>query len=127
MFRAIDSRTADTPLVYTAMPGQSPIISGGQRLEVTWKPYRDGTLQADLPNDLTFDQLFVDGRRQHMARWPDYDPKAQYFQGFSANATAPQRVARWSSPTGGFVHAMHRSLWGDMHWRITGKTADSER
>jgi len=122
VFSAADSGTADAPVVYAAMPGQSPIISGGQRLELAWKPYRDAVLQADVPKGLVFDQLFVDGRRQHMARWPDYDPKAQYFQGFSANCTSPQRVGRWADPAGGFVHAMHRSLWGDMHWRITGKT-----
>ncbi|MDC0935087.1 PDZ domain-containing protein [Pirellulales bacterium] len=123
VFSAIDSRTADTRVVYTAMPGPSPIISGGQRLELMWKPFRDGIAQADIPNDLTFDQLFVDGTRQPMARWPNYDPKTQYFQGSSADATSPRRVNRWSNPTGGFIHAMHRSLWGDMHWRITGKTA----
>ena len=126
VFTAVDSGTADAPVVYTAMPGQTPIISGGQRLDLDWKPFRDGILQADVRDGLAFDQLFVNGERQHMARWPDYDPEAQYFQGFSAECTSPDRVARWADPAGGFVHAMHRSLWGDMHWRITGKSEDGE-
>jgi len=126
VFTAVDSGTADAPVVYTAMPGQTPVISGGQRLDLAWKPYRDGILQANVPVGLAFDQLFVNGERQHMARWPDYDPEAQYFQGFSAECTSPERVAHWADPVGGFVHAMHRSLWGDMHWRITGKTEDGK-
>ncbi len=126
VFSAADSGTADAPVVYAAMPGQTPIISGGRRLDLNWKPYRDGIFQADVPKGPSFDQLFVDGKRQHMARWPDYDPEAQYFQGFSAECASPQRVAGWAEPAGGFIHAMHRSLWGDMHWQITGKTDDSK-
>ena len=33
-------------------------------------------------------------------------------------------MARWSDPAGGYIHAMHAALWGDMHWRILGKKAD---
>lgn len=126
VFTAADSGTAGAPVVYAAAPGQSPVISGGRRLELDWHPYRDGIMQADVPRDLECDQLFINGERQPMARWPNYDPRAQYFQGFSADATSPKRISRWSNPAGGFVHAMHRNLWGDMHWKITGKTKDNK-
>jgi len=126
VFTAEDSRTAEAPLVVTAMPGEDAVVSGGQRLDLAWKPYRDGIVQAGVPEGLSFDQLFVSGQRQQMARYPNYDPDAQYFQGFSADCTSPERVKRWSNPAGGFLHAMHRSLWGDMHWRITGKTDDGK-
>jgi len=125
-FTSDDARSADAPLLITAERGASPVISGGVRLELAWHAYRDGIFRANVPNDMSFDQLFVDGQRQPMARWPNYDPTAQYFQGFSAQCTAPARVASWSQPAGGFLHAMHRSLWGDMHWKITGKTNSQE-
>ena len=121
-----DSGKAGAPIMYAAVSGKTPIISGGQLLNLDWVPFRDGIMKADLPKGLVFDQLFVDEKRAPMARWPDYDPSAQYFQGFSAECTSPGRVARWADPTGGFVHAMHRSLWGDMHWRITGKIDGGE-
>ena len=70
------------------------------------------------------DQLFVNGQRQHMARYPNYDPQARQFNGSAADAIAPERVARWADPAGGYIHAMHAALWGDMHWRILGKKAD---
>lgn len=28
------------------------------------------------------------------------------------------------NPEGGYVHAMHTALWGDMHWEIKGKNED---
>jgi len=126
VFTADDSGTAAAAVVYTSTPGEEAILSGGRRLQLAWEPYRDAVVRAKVPNGFTFDQLFVDGKRQHMARWPDYDVKAQYFQGFSADCTSPQRVERWARPAGGFVHAMHRSLWGDMHWTITGKLQDGK-
>jgi len=126
VFTAEDSGTAEAPVVYAAMPGEEAILSGGVRLDLEWKPYREGIVQAKVPEGFASDQLFVDGRRQPMARYPNYDPGAQYFQGFSADCTSPDRVKRWADPAGGFVHAMHRSLWGDMHWTITGKTDDGK-
>ena len=51
-------------------------------------------------------------------------PTARQFNGSAADAIAPERVARWSDPAGGYIHAMHAALWGDMHWRILGKKSD---
>ena len=70
------------------------------------------------------DQLFVNGQRQHRARYPNYDPNARQFNGSAADAIAPERAARWADPAGGYIHAMHTALWGDMHWRILGKKVD---
>ena len=123
---AADSGTAEAPITYTAAPGAVVILSGGEAVRLDWKPYRDGILRADVPDGFTSDQLFVNGERQHMARFPNYDPDSQYFQGFSKECTSAERIKRWADPTGGFVHAMHRSLWGDMHWRITGKKSEGE-
>ena len=121
---AEDSGTKDASITYAAADGATVVLSGGQRVQLDWTPYRGGILQAAVPKGFTSDQLFVNGERQHMARFPNYDPEAQYFQGFSPACTSADRVNRWSNPAGGFVHAMHRSLWGDMHWRITGKKGD---
>lgn len=118
------SGTADCPVVYQAYKDETPLISGGTRLSLKWEPYRDGIMKAQVPVGTTSDQLFVNGERQHMARYPDYDPKAQYFDGFAADAFSPERAARWSNPKGGYIHAMHPSLWGDFHYVITGKDAN---
>ncbi len=121
VFTAEDSGARGAPVIYRSAEGQDVIISGGKKVDLEWKPYKNGIMQAGVPDGFTSDQLFVNDKRQHMARFPNYDPDAQYFQGFSARSTSTQKVKEWSDPAGGYVHAMHRSLWGDMHWRITGK------
>ena len=121
MLTSADSGTADAPVTIRSAEGKMATISGGERLQLKWSPYRGGIMRAEVSKGFTSDQLFVNGKRQHMARFPNYDPSAQYFQGYSAESTSTDRVKRWANPTGGYVHAMHRSLWGDMHWQIVGK------
>ena len=108
-------------LVLRAYPGENPAISGGVLLTADWKPYRDGIMQAKVTPSLPIDMLIVDGNIRHLARYPDYDSTAVRFNGTSADATSPDRVKTWKNPAGGFLHAMHRSDWGDFHYRITGK------
>lgn len=123
-FTAADSGTADAPVVYAAAPGERPVLSGGLRLTLEWKPHRDGIWRATTPAGLELDQLFVNGTRLPMARYPDFDPGVRHFNGYAADALDPVRTARWANPAGGYIHAMHQHEWGDMHWRITGRKAD---
>jgi hypothetical protein len=128
VFTPEDSGAAAAPVVYRAQNEGGAVLSGGSNLELDWKPYRDGIYRAKTPTGLHLDQLFIDGERQHMARYPNYDPskKAEAYQGFSADAFAKERVDRWANPAGGFIHAMHRSRWGGYHYLITGKDAAGE-
>lgn len=118
-----DSGTRDAPVTWLADAGEKTVVSGGFPLTLNWEPHRDGILKAKVPADLAADQLFVDGQRLPMARYPNFDASVRHFNGFAADAFGPERVARWSNPTGGFIHAMHRHEWGDFHYRILGKDA----
>ncbi len=127
VFRAQDSGTKAAPVVFQAYEKEQPVISGGVRLEkLDWRPDRDGIFQAKVPENLATEEIFVNGERQILARYPNFDPKAQYFDGFAADAISTNRAARWADPTGGYFHAMHPSLWGDFTWLITGKNAQGE-
>lgn len=122
-----DAGTKTAPAVYQAYGNEQPVISGGVRLEnLNWQPYRDGIFQAKVPPDLQTEEIFVNGERQILARYPNFDPHAPYFDGFAADALSPERVARWADPAGGYFHAMHPALWGDFTWRITGKDAQGQ-
>jgi hypothetical protein len=123
---AADSGTKLNPVTYAALPGEEAVISGGVRLSLTWTPYRDGIMMAHVPAGLKTDQLFLNGKRQILARYPNYDPNSEYFDGWAADAFSKERAARWADPTGGYIHAMHRALWGDFHYVITGKNAEGE-
>ena len=126
VFIAADSGTQQAPVSYKAAPGEKPVISGGVKLNLQWTPYKNGIFQAQVPDDLATEELFVDGERQILARYPNFDPHAQYFNGFSADAISKERAARWADPAGGFLHTMHGYLWGGLSWLITGKDANGE-
>lgn len=121
VFTPEDSGTEACPVTYAAAGDEQVILSGGARLELRWEPFRDGIFKAAVAEGLTIDQLFLDGQRQHMARYPDFDPAVRHFNGYAADAFSPERAARWDDPRGGFIHAMHAHEWGDFHYRITGR------
>jgi hypothetical protein len=77
VFSPEDSGSEASPVVFAASPGERVTISGSRALDCRWKPYRDGILMCDLPaakqGELRFSQLFVNGRRQTLARFPNRD------------------------------------------------------
>ncbi len=122
IFTAQDSGAKDAPVVFQPYQNEHAVLSGGVKLEnLVWEPWTNGIFQATVPEDLRTEEIFVNGERQILARYPNFDRKAQYFDGFAADAISPERVARWADPAGGYFHAMHPALWGDFTWRITGK------
>jgi len=125
IFSAEDSGAPNASVTYSAYKGEEVVISGGARLKLNWQSYRDGILQAKTPEVLEIDQLFANGKRQPMARYPNFNPKILPYNGFAADAFSAKRAARWADPTGGYIHAMHRGHWGGYHYLITGKTADN--
>jgi hypothetical protein len=127
VFTAQDGGTKDAPVIFQNYQGEKAVVSGGVKLEnLNWQPYTNGIFQAGVPSDLQTGEIFVNGERQILARYPNFDPKAQYFDGFAADAISEQRAARWSDPAGGYYHAMHPALWGDFTWRITGKDTNGQ-
>jgi hypothetical protein len=122
-------------VTYQAEKEGTVTISGGKKLNLVWKAYRENIFVADVNENIVIDQLFVNGIRQSMARYPNaIDGKSVYDTwDLSHNASAdslndallPSRVNGWRNPTGGYVHTMHNYLWGDMHWLIKGKIEDS--
>jgi hypothetical protein len=137
-FTALDSGTGKYPVVYCAAPGEAPVISGGSKLELPWERSTNlsGVVQARVPAGLDIDQLWVNGQRQWMARFPNRESGEglnvfdtwkldhQAKPDPARNPLAPERIARWADPTGAYLHAMHPALWGGIHWRVTGKKTD---
>jgi hypothetical protein len=125
VFTAQDSGAKGAPVVFQNYRDEKPVISGGVRLNnLNWQPYTRGIFQAQVPADLQTEGIFVNGEQQILARYPNFDSKAKYFDGFTSGAAIEQRAARWVNPAGGYLHAMHPALWGDFTWRITGKGAN---
>jgi hypothetical protein len=124
VFTPEDSGRTGAPIIYAPYPGEQVLFSGGSRLFPKWTPYRDGIMKTFVPSGTATDQLFVNGELQILARYPNYDANAKYLNGYAPDAINPERVQRWADPRGAYIHALHQYLWGDMHYVITGKSAD---
>jgi hypothetical protein len=122
-----DSGTRKTQKVIQSYRDEIAILSGGTQLrDLDWQSSGNGLFQAKVPEDLQTEELFVNGQRQILARYPNVTPSAQYFDGYAPDAISPERASRWKDPTGGYFHAMHPSLWGDFTWRILGKDRNNQ-
>ena len=74
---AEDSGTRESPVTYTAYPGEKPILSGGRKI-TGWQPYQGRIVQAFVPecqgDKRKLQQLFCGGQRQVRARYPNLEP-----------------------------------------------------
>ena len=125
VFTAEDSGSRQAPVRFVTYKDEKPVLSGSVKLDLTWRPYRDGIFQAKMPavrkGKLTFTQLFINGSRQHPARYPNFADDYRYNgPGCSADSTSIERVRRWKNPTGSFVHGLSSHRWGSLHYQITG-------
>ncbi len=121
-------------VIYQSEKEGSAIISGGTLLKLEWKQWGKGIFVAKVEGNPFIDQLYINGKRQRMARFPNaiagknvfdtWDLSHQAKPDSANNPLSPGRVAKWKNPEGGYIHAMHSALWGDMHWIIKGKNAD---
>ncbi len=80
-----DSGTAEAPVVYRAAAGQKVRILGGRPI-TGFVPHLGAILKADLAaqgfKGAAFRQLLFDGRRQTLARWPNFDAQNPYGGGW---------------------------------------------
>ncbi len=111
----------DSGIVIRSKNPRKAVVSGATPFSAEWSDYRDGIKKTPVPRGMDLDVLFVNGRPMHMARYPNYDSHAAVFHGTASDADSAERVARWTNPAGGYLHALHDRMWGGMHFRILGK------
>lgn len=100
------------------------ILSAAKQVSLQWQPHNQ-LMKAAL-SETEFNQLFINGKKQIRARYPNFDPSVKVFNGHAEDAISPQRVAKWQNPVGGFVHALHEGRWGGMHYQIEGVDDNGE-
>ena len=108
------------PLKIVGAGSDKTVIKGSKELQLVWQPYEGAIKVAQLEKDFNFDQLFINGEQQILARYPNYDEQGGHWQGHAPDAIAKERVQTWKNPKGAIVHAMHRGEWGGFHYEVTG-------
>ena len=81
-----DAGAEDAPIVWRAYPGEHVMLTGAK--EVTgFVPYRGEILKSDVGaqgfEGKYFRQLYLNGTRQHLARYPNFDPANPHGGGFA--------------------------------------------
>jgi len=132
-----DSGREDAPVLYSAYRNETPVLSGGRPIS-GFTPYRDGIFKADLRAQgfpkYRFSQLFFNGKRLHLARYPNFEPDAPVCGGWlfvpgeyvplTRQKTSetleqrrtlrvrPQDLHRWAHPEDGSVFLFpHHNWW----------------
>ena len=151
VFTSADSGTQAAPVTYRG--GGTAMLSGGVSLgNLTWTAYKNGIMQAALPastfanysfddgkaapgvsksdpgsSDTTYgfsSALFLNGQRQHMARYPNYKDPSQAYGGNASNANS--RPSSWAHPPTSsqpaYLHGVHGQLWGSEDYVVTSKS-----
>ena len=135
-----DSGTAEGPIVYRAFQGEHPLLTGAKPIR-DFRPYRGQIVQADVAaqglKGITFRQLIFNGRRQPLARYPNFAPQNPYGGGWAyvdgkvvninegSPGESPQRFTyraedarHWSQPEEGEVFVFPRYNWWNNIVRI---------
>ena len=98
---AADSGTPDGPVLFQARRGDEPVLIGGRQI-TGFVPHEGKILKADLAaqglKDANFRQLLFAGKRQHLARYPNYDPGNPYTGGWAYVEGKP--VSLWAKVPG---------------------------
>ncbi len=122
VFGPSNSGTSTAPIIYSAYASEKPVISGAIKVAPSWSTYSGSIQVATIDKNLKVDQLFLNGKRQILARYPNYDP-TKILDGYAADCISSSRVSRWANPAEGpgYIRALHDSQWGGNDFIITGK------
>ncbi len=126
VFTPADSRPPGEGVEYKAYPSEQVVISGAAVLKLRWRRHKGNIRKAAVPKGLLFDQLFVNGEKQRMARYPNYDAASSHFGGYAEDVLSPEKIKTWKNPEGAFIHALHKHEWGGYHYRVTGKDENEQ-
>ena len=110
---AADSGTTQLPIVFRAVNTGRAVLIGGRQI-TGFTAHHGQVLKTDVNTQgfagFQFRQLFFAGRRQHLARYPNFDPQNPYGGG-------------WAYADGKFVN-MYQEVRGEDRRTFTRKESD---
>ena len=132
---AEDSGKDGKPVIYTNYDNEKVTLSGAVKLECHWQLYGNGVYQCNLSKygSMEFSQLFVNGKRQLRARYPNGNSllpdKEAYIFPIKADQWPHEKIffdprtfseKRWEPPRGSILHIFPNHHWGNLQYKVTG-------
>jgi hypothetical protein len=127
-FAPADGGSAAAPITYSAYRGEKAIISGGIKVTSAWAVSSGSIMVTTIAPNLKVDQLFLNGTRQILARYPNFDPNSvSSLNGSQSDVLSASRVNSWANPTEGpgYIRGTHSNQWGGESFFITGKSGST--
>lgn len=124
VFAAKNSGTASAPITYKGC-GKA-VISGGVLLpsDLTWTVSSGSIMKTTIDKNLKVDQLFLNGKRQIMCRYPNFNEN-QMLQGSATDALSKAVAGAAPGEGPGYIRSLHSSMWGGESYIITGKSGST--
>jgi hypothetical protein len=123
IFGTANSGSASAPITYKG-EGKA-VISGGILVTTSWSSttLNGATVQTTkLAANLHVDQLFVNGKRQILARYPNYNYNTKILNGSASDAQSKGSAGANPAEGPGYLRGIHSSGWGGNSYYFTGKT-----
>ncbi|HOW73949.1 MAG TPA: right-handed parallel beta-helix repeat-containing protein [Phycisphaerae bacterium] len=121
LFEPKDSGTGGHQVVYKAQPSETPVISGGKKIE-GWEQDSEGKrwkARTDVPN---FRQLHVNGKRAIRAQGPP--PNGITLHGQDGYMTATAEMANWRNPTD--IEFCYLVVWAHSRCKVAQIAKDGD-
>ena len=115
-FEKQDSGSASAPIVWRAYGKEKVNLIGGWKIR-RFTPYKGKILKTNVAaqgfQGVNFKQLIFDGKRQHLARYPNFDPQNPYGGG-------------WAYTDGKYIQ-MYQEIPGEDKHSFTYKQKDARK
>lgn len=110
------SKSASQSITFRAIPGETPVLSGGKRFPAEWTSVGKNLWSTEIGNGLQFRQLYLDGEKAVRARTPNAGSYGRFINekaadGFDIDKALTENVASWDG-----VEIAAKSKW--MHKRL---------
>ena len=123
VFGSTNSGTASSPITYRG-EGKA-VISGGIKVTTPWTSTTLNGVAVQttkIAANLHVDQLFLNGRLQILARYPNYNYNTKILNGTASDAQTKASAGANPAEGPGYVRGIHTSSWGGNDYYFTGKT-----
>jgi hypothetical protein len=117
--------SAQAPIIYKAFGIEKPVLSGGIKVTSAWTTSSGQIMVTTIAQNLKVDQLFLNGKRQVLARFPNFNAGTLILDGYDAGCLS--RVGNWANPGEGpgDIRGLHSNMWGGNSYKITGKSGST--
>ena len=123
VFGTANSGSATAPITYKG-EGKA-VISGGIPVTTAWTTttLNGVTVQTTkIAPNLHIDQLFLNGKLQILARYPNFNYNTKILNGTSSDAQTKASAAANPAEGPGYIRGIHTQSWGGNSYYFTGKT-----